>query len=281
MTPLRARVAAARQRSQAAARGFTLVELLTVVAIVGVLAAILVPVAGRARVAAQTAVSTSNLRQLAAATHAYVADNRGFFPPGMSADTNIRWHGARASDSQPFDAAKGWLGPYLGKDGRVKMCPRFDAMDRVPADAANFETGAGGYGYNASYLGGPPPAKNTDPDRPARFASIPRPGRTVMFASTAIAKKAGLQEYPFTEPPNHHTETGAISLDLQPSTHFRFNGKALVAWCDGHVGAEAPNPDAWPGRNTYRGDNRKALVGWFGPIDANGYWNPHYPELVP
>jgi prepilin-type N-terminal cleavage/methylation domain-containing protein/prepilin-type processing-associated H-X9-DG protein len=283
MTPLRARIASAGRRASAsaAARGFTLVELLTVVAIVGVLSAILVPVVARARLAAQTAASTSNLRQLATATHAYVADNRGFFPPSMSADNNTRWHGARVSDNQPFDGAKGWLGPYLGKDGRVKMCPRFEAMDRVPDDAGNFENGAGGYGYNAPYLGGPPPAKNTDPYQPARFARLPQPGRTVMFASTALAKKAGLQEYPFAEPPNQPTETGAIGIDLQPSTHFRFNGKALVAWCDGHVSAEAPNPDAWPGRNTYRGDNRKALVGWSGPLEANGYWNPHYPDLVP
>lgn len=259
---------------------FTLIELLTVIAIVGVLAAILVPVAGRARLAARTAASTSNLRQLATATHAYVADNRGFFPPGISHDNNTFWHGGRASASAPFEPARGWLGPYYRNASGLKRCPVFATLGNVVAPV--FDGGAGEYGYNAAYLAGPPPSDGAEPHRPTAFARLPRPSRTVLFTSSALAvRSAGsVQEYAFSPPPNDHTETGALGIDLQPGTHFRFNGKALVAWCDGRVSAESPNPDAWPGLNLYRGDNKKALVGWFGPLDANGYWNPHYPELA-
>jgi prepilin-type N-terminal cleavage/methylation domain-containing protein/prepilin-type processing-associated H-X9-DG protein len=254
---------------------FTLIELLTVIAIVGLLAAILVPVLGAARRTAQRAVSTSNLRQLATATFAYVADERGVFPPAMSFDNNTRWHGARSSSAAPFDPAKGWLGPYLGRDGRVKVCPAWASLERAPA-SVSFETGAGGYGYNATYLGGPIPATRTGAYHPARLTKLPQPGRTVMFATTALARAEGLQEYPFAEPTHWLNPGGGLEGESQPSVHFRFGGKALVAWCDGHVSAESPNPAAWPGPNYYGGDNRAAAVGWFGPTEANGYWNPKY-----
>ncbi len=255
-------------------RAFTLIELLTVIAIVGVLAGILAPVVARARLSAQTAASVSNLRQLAAATHAYVADNRGLFPPAMSLDNHTRWHGARRNSGEAFDPARGWLGPYLGRDGRVKLCPVFATLEASPE---SFEFGAGGYGYNATYLGGPA-ARGTalDPFRPARFASLPNPGRTIMFAGTALARASGLQEYPFTEPPSWLSPGGAPAGPSQPSTHFRFGGKALAAWCDGRVSAERPNGETGP--NYYGGDNAKAGLGWFGPMEANGYWNPWYPE---
>ncbi|WOO41977.1 prepilin-type N-terminal cleavage/methylation domain-containing protein [Rubellicoccus peritrichatus] len=54
---------------------FTLVELLAVIAMIGILAAILIPVVGSVMEQADTAKSTSNLRQLGNATSLYVADN--------------------------------------------------------------------------------------------------------------------------------------------------------------------------------------------------------------
>lgn len=259
-------------------RAFTLVELLAVIVIVGLLAGLLVPVLGTARRAARKAVSASNLRQLATATSTYVADARGLFPPAMSFDNNTRWHGARRSASEPFDPAKGWLGPYLGRDGRVKVCPAWAALDRAP-DSVSFETGAGGYGYNAIYLGGPIPDTPTGAYRPARLAKFPQPSRTVMFATTALARSEGLQEYPFAEPAHWLNPAGGLEGESQPSVHFRFGGHALVAWCDGRVSAERPNESAWPGPNYYGGDNRQSDVGWFGPVEANGYWNPYFPGI--
>jgi len=261
-------------------RAFTLIELLTVIVIVGVLVGILVPVVSAVRRSARQAVSTSNLRQLATSTLTYIAEQRGLFPPAMSFDNNTRWHGARPSLSAPFDPAKGWLGPYLGRDGRVKICPAWAALDLAP-DAESFETGAGGYGYNMTYLGGPIPDTPTGPYRPARFATLPQPSRTVMFATTALARSNGLQEYPFAEPPQWLNPGGGLEGESQPSVHFRFSGKALIAWCDGRVSAEMPNAAAWPGPNYYGGDNRKSGIGWFGPVEANGYWNPLFPNTHP
>lgn len=66
-----------RQRSST---GFTLIEVLVVVAIVGVLAAILFTVISRVRENGRSAVCQSNLKQLALAVQQYTADNDSRFP---------------------------------------------------------------------------------------------------------------------------------------------------------------------------------------------------------
>src|SRR5690606_19684225 len=63
------------------AAAFTLIELLTVIAIIGILAAILIPVVGKVRSSAKAAMCMSNLRQIGTATFMYLNDHDDrFFP---------------------------------------------------------------------------------------------------------------------------------------------------------------------------------------------------------
>jgi prepilin-type N-terminal cleavage/methylation domain-containing protein/prepilin-type processing-associated H-X9-DG protein len=59
---------------------FTLIELLTVIAIIGILASILIPVVGRVRDSAKASVCLSNLRQVGLAAMVYALDNKDQLP---------------------------------------------------------------------------------------------------------------------------------------------------------------------------------------------------------
>jgi prepilin-type N-terminal cleavage/methylation domain-containing protein len=66
-----------RYRTQDA---FTLIELLTVIAIIGILASILIPVVSSVRDSAARANCASNLRQIGTALHLYADDHEGRLP---------------------------------------------------------------------------------------------------------------------------------------------------------------------------------------------------------
>jgi prepilin-type N-terminal cleavage/methylation domain-containing protein len=70
-----------------AKKGFTLVELLVVVAIMAVLISILLPAMAKARAAAQVAACLSNLRQIGMAFADYSTSNK-FYPALMDATTD-------------------------------------------------------------------------------------------------------------------------------------------------------------------------------------------------
>ena len=236
--------------------------MLTVVAIIGILAAILLPVVNAVRQQARIAQSSSNLRQLAVANITYEAEN-GHYVQATNERGDVRWHGTR-NGSGSWDPAQGRLAPYLQDDGKVRRCP---LLDQWSLTSDSFEKGSGGYGYNSSYIGGRP----GDFSQPARNAHI-RHTRTIMFATTALAKADGIQEYPFAEPPFWDFGGGATSHQPDASVHFRANGKALIAWMDGSVTREKPGEF---GTNLiYGGDPEEEKLGWFGPTENNGYWNP-------
>jgi prepilin-type N-terminal cleavage/methylation domain-containing protein len=257
--------------------GFTLLELLVAVTVILILAGIFYSVGRSMLTRARIVESSTNLRSLAVANADYLADH-GVYCPADDYSNNRRWHGARRSHQQKFDPRKGFLAPYLGRSMQVNYCP---LLKETISGSGSFEDGTGGYGYNSSYIGGRPGAsfdRNTRLRTPARPADITDPPNTVMFTTTAYARAAGLQEYAYCEPPFWDLGSGPNGRRPTPSVHFRANGKALVAWCDGHITSESPNESVGT-INPHGGDSGEWPLGWFGPEENNGYWNPDFRTI--
>jgi prepilin-type processing-associated H-X9-DG protein len=260
---------ACRARDHATPRGdsraMTIIELITVLTVLGVVAALVFAALQKVNARSEAAHCSANLRQLATANITYAAEHDGQYVPAQEPKNLVRWHGERGGWQTKFDGRKGPLAPYLGGDGAVKLCP---SLRDVLQAGESFEHGTGGYGYNALYVGGTPASRWV----PARIGQIASASRTVMFTDTAFPRKNGLQEYAFSEPWCWVDVLGRLRGRLSPSVHFRHGNTANVAWCDGHVSAESPS-ELGAG-NEYGGDARKWNIGWFGPSKDNGYWRP-------
>ena len=255
-------------------RAFSLVELLVCIAILAMLMGILLPSLRSAREQARAAVCASNVRQIALANELYAEDNEYSYCPGAARFKlgNLdRWHGTRVNPSQPFVGSGGPLVPYLGLEGKIRVCPTW--RPELPEDDPGaFERNCGGYGYNLAFVG----------RRLARLSSrfhrvdtdllgvqtshVSRPAATLMFADSAFAADK-LIEYSFAEPRFFPT----TDTRADPSVHFRHNGGANVAWCDGHVDRHVLAL-TWSS-GLYLARPADFDVGWFGQDDDNGYFD--------
>ena len=68
---------------QQEAHGFTLVELLVVICIIGILLALLIPAVQSAQEASRRTACLNKLKQIGLAMHGYATDNGDAFPPGQ------------------------------------------------------------------------------------------------------------------------------------------------------------------------------------------------------
>jgi prepilin-type N-terminal cleavage/methylation domain-containing protein len=122
-------------------RAFTLIELLGVIAIIAILAALLLPVLGRAKAAAQGVRCTANLQQLITAWSLYGDDHEGQFP-GLSGNM---CNPAEATNAFLLtDPAKSSFASYI-TEARLYKCPG-DCSDLVRSISFNLRLNVMGIG---------------------------------------------------------------------------------------------------------------------------------------
>src|SRR5699024_9381544 len=97
---------------------FTLIELLTVIAIIGILASILIPVVGAVRENARGAKCTSNMRQMGQAIHMYAQENGGRVPPANDKAAHERETG-NTSGTGAYSTFQGSIWPYVYPEERI------------------------------------------------------------------------------------------------------------------------------------------------------------------
>jgi prepilin-type N-terminal cleavage/methylation domain-containing protein/prepilin-type processing-associated H-X9-DG protein len=115
-------------------RAFTLIELLVVIAIIAILAALLLPVLGKAKARAQGAACLNQGKQMMTAMLMYTAENNEFWPPNPddgNTSVGYNWCPGSAGIGGPEefnpdvleDPARSLLITYLGGNVSVFRCP--------------------------------------------------------------------------------------------------------------------------------------------------------------
>lgn len=208
-------------------RGFTLIEILVVVAIIAILAAILFPVFARARESARKSSCQSNLKQIGLAWMQYTQDYDDKVMPGGAFGDSKLWIGNWDASNNILPKTS-YLEPYMKAD-QVYACPSF-----VSGSGANWNSPFLGYGYNR-YLfgvvgnGGTPYCERT-------ISSFERPTETLAFADSGVLRSSGVEwtqwAYPIRPP--------GMTDNFWASFHGRHNGTGNVLFIDGHVKAFKP-----------------------------------------
>lgn len=110
--------------------GFTLVELLTVLAILIILVGLMLPALAKSQPVSRAFVCSNNLKQLMAAVHFYAAENRDWLPPNLNDGSYGNWVSgsmSKGSDATNVafltNASYSLLAAYTGSAANLYHCP--------------------------------------------------------------------------------------------------------------------------------------------------------------
>ncbi|HYT59242.1 MAG TPA: DUF1559 domain-containing protein [Haliangiales bacterium] len=209
-------------------KGFTLIELMVVIAMVALLAALLLPALSRAKAAARSAACKSNLHQIGIALRMYVDDFRKY-------PLHVVYSASPFND--PGAPQKGWawaLEPYVPVQQKIFLCPENDNPPlRVISAASGLESSLparGRYGYNAFGT-----ALN-HPELTLGLGNGWQSGSDIVVmevGESAVMEPADMIAFGDAKGPLGIVISPILASGLIPST--RHNEGSNILYCDGHV----------------------------------------------
>jgi len=220
-----------RSSARTGSRAFSLLEMLVVIAIFAVLAALIVGGASKVRASAASANCLANLRQIGLGFQGFLQENDGRFPPHWGADKNgvgLSWYGFIA----PYCTE--WDGNYAAPMSKLFHCPAKARPYNSTQNYQSLESNADqSYGYNHEYLSSNPFWSESYRNMSIRDRSllilvgeIPAIGDVKDEVKFPAAMPPKVTLYPAMTP-DHKANLGAISK--------RHSGSANFLFLDGHV----------------------------------------------
>lgn len=216
-------------------KAFTIIELLVVMAVISVLAAILMPALGRARQQGKSVLCLSNLRQMVIAANVYCDDNDGYYPLAGFMDFGdlchqYEWDFFRTFENGVIQRCEpGFL--WQGKTVlEIQQCPSFKGSANSAGDPYT------GYNYNASYIGGfiARVAGTLNGNNSSRAVEVRKPSGCAIFGDGQFT--LGANKY------MRSPQAGKLDKDFGNSHRYagtqgyRHLGRTSVGYCDGSVG---------------------------------------------
>lgn len=211
-------------------RFFTLIELLIVIAIIAVLAAMLMPALNKARQTAQAISCTGKMRQILIATQAYLGDSNGvyysiYLGAHLSGNTTTDSYASRPTVWMEY------LLLYMGRK-EVAVITRKELSVSGPFGCPSQAFTAKlypGYGYFSSLFGVYGHAVGSEIASPGvKQSRIPSPSNHISHAEAC----GGNDTY------EKRATRGNLKVDNN-AVAYRHRRKANVGWVDGHVSDEA------------------------------------------
>ena len=214
--------------------GFTLVELLMVIATISLLIGLLLPALGKTRAAARRSTCQSSQRQIGIAMWAYLQDDHGRFPIAYYwVDHSGRPTSTITNHQVTWDtiAENGQVRPGLiwsyAADYLVQQCPSYVGPSNTLVPEAY-----SGYNYNTSYVGrGVLEGRwGGMTEQPAMIAEIANPANTALIGDGGFQNGANK----FMRAPGD-ASPGGRTLSAAGSQAYRHLDSTNVAWVDGRV----------------------------------------------
>jgi len=212
--------------------GFTVIELIVVVAVTALLLSMLVPSLASVRASGRSVACLSNLRQMSIAAQRYALEYT-YFPPALRYEDDggfriVAWDWVTTPDDQVISPGSLWA--FTDDPGRVQQCPEYGGGTNT-ADPYT------GYNYNATYVGGEslPLVAGWDVfRRGVRYSACRRTVRVALFGDGGWV--GGTNKY-MRAPVNTLEGELALGTIYAGGQAFRHRKATNVAYLDFHVGS--------------------------------------------